>query len=204
MSENKFKEINAHEMLCKAFESIIEAAFNKQPVEEYIVEINYIYSMVVCYKYNKIKYYIEHFLKEIGSNKYYIVAAAVKYLNILENELDEIDTKQESIEKALERVKVILTGKVHYDVINFELHNYKEKAYDHFYDIVDEIYEVLEPYEGTYEYIIVDRKLSKFCVLYNDVDKFNDKMVMNLQSNISTTVDMLLCTEPRRRRRYEA
>lgn len=188
MRNNVILETDAVRMLCNTFNSIIDAASKKQTIDEYIADVYYIYTITVSHKYEKLKSYIEQFLREIGSNKYYELPAAVKFLTILEKEYEALNNEKESIEKVLTEIRDILSNAILYN--NRPIH--ENLSYKIFHNTIDKIYDILKYHEDTYEYIVINAKISAINVLYSEAKNFDTRTLLNLLCNIRSTIDILL------------
>lgn len=188
MRNNVILEIDAVRMLCNTFNSIIDAASKKQTIDKYIADVYYIYTITVSHKYEKLKSYIEQFLREIGSNKYYELPAAVKFLTILEKEYEALNNEKESIEKVLTEIRDILSNAILYN--NRPIH--ENLSYKIFHNTIDKIYDILKYHEDTYEYIVINAKISAINVLYSEAKNFDTRTLLNLLCNIRSTIDILL------------
>lgn len=188
MRNNVILETDAVRMLCNTFNSIIDAASKKQTIDKYIADVYYIYTIAVSHKYEKLKSYIEQFLREIGSNKYYELPAAVKFLTILEKEYEALNNEKESIEKVLTEIRDILSNAILYN--NRPIH--ENLSYKIFHNTIDKIYDILKYHEDTYEYIVINAKISAINVLYSEAKNFDTRTLLNLLCNIRSTIDILL------------
>lgn len=188
MRNNVILETDAVRMLCNTFNSIIDAASKKQTIDKYIADVYYIYTIAVSHKYEKLKSYIEQFLREIGSNKYYELPAAVKFLTILEKEYEALNNEKESIEKVLTEIRDILSNAILYN--NRPIH--ENLSYKIFHNTIDKIYDILKYHEDTYEYIVINTKISAINVLYSEAKNFDTRTLLNLLCNIRSTIDILL------------
>lgn len=188
MRNNVILETDAVRMLCNTFNSIIDAASKKQTIDKYIADVYYIYTIAVSHKYEKLKSYIEQFLREIGSNKYYELPAVVKFLTILEKEYEALNNEKESIEKVLTEIRDILSNAILYN--NRPIH--ENLSYKIFHNTIDKIYDILKYHEDTYEYIVINAKISAINVLYSEAKNFDTRTLLNLLCNIRSTIDILL------------